>query len=110
MQLLVHQGPFAKQHNLQGQLDSYVRLSFSSLVAGTMPWWPKPDAVHTCWAAADSTEAALPWYGTLSVGKCSVELDMKEETMETLLSYLEVGGQPILTCLLSRVQACWDLS
>ena len=40
--------------------------------------------------AADGAEQAPPWYGTLPIGKCSAELDMKEETMETLLSYLEV--------------------
>ena len=45
---------------------------------------------HQEFCAADGAEQALPWYGTLPIGKCSAELDMKEETMETLLSYLEV--------------------
>eukprot|EP00891_Asterochloris_glomerata_P005100 jgi/Astpho2/5100/fgenesh1_pm.00073_%23_4_t len=47
------------------------------------------EAVFAKPASADGGEQALPWYGTLAISKCAAELDMKEETMETLLSYLE---------------------
>ena len=42
--------------------------------------------------AGGGTPATL--YGTLPVARVAEECDMKEEVMETLLSYLEVVLQP----------------
>ena len=75
--------------------DDSARAEDSSLTNAKDPSARARDAVAAAGndAAAPAYDvAAAPVYGTLVVPQVAEQCDMKEEVMETLLSYLEVKG------------------
>lgn len=74
-------------------LESIVPINacYNTICEATM-FKAKRVVVYRGQASCEEDASCKGWYGTVAVAELAEQCDMKEEVMETLLSYLEVAA------------------